>query len=493
MIEWMQKNRNFLVPTLWISAIAFIGSGAVGWGAYKYGGAGADSVATVGDRAITQSDLRVTTANLFNYYNNLFHGHFTKEMAKQMHLQQQALQKLVDDNLLLNYADELGITVLDDEIIKEYTSIDAFKVDGKFSKSRVEQILRSQGITKKEFENQIKKGIILKKLNTLLKMKATPLEEESIFAGKNLKNHIIIKKLPLDLAKVKIDEDELKRYWQAHKAEFKTPLSYTIEAIEIDASKTEVDETKLKPFYEENRLKFKDSNGKIKSFEDAKDEVKKLFQKKIAKKEALKSYLSLKKGKLKAQKSITVDASNAPFDFSKLKDLKSGSYIKALETKEGWLTGRVKSVNLPSPKRYEDAKEEAHNRLKHQKGIDELKKEAKAILKNGIKDGDDLGLLNASDTKKITKLSPAESQKLLQSAFSSSDKNGLFATGEGVIAYEIKDQKLLDQDALKKERALLGKNIEDLKSDSINSGLIRLLRKRYEIKQLVKFTNKKEG
>jgi len=199
------------------------------------------------------------------------------------------------------------------------------------------------------------------------------------------------------------------------------------------------------------------------------------------------------RAKIKAQKSITVDASNAAFDFSKLRDLKSGSYIKALETKTGWLTGRVKSVNLPSPKSYEDAKEEAQNRLKHKKGMDELKKEANTLLKNGIKDGDDLGLLSASDTKKITKLSPIESQKLLQSAFSSANKSGLFTTADAVIVYEIKDQKLLDQKALAKERDLLSKNIEALKSDSINSALIKLLRKRYEIKQLVKFTNKKEG
>ncbi len=493
MIDWMQKNRKFLVPTLWISAIAFIGSGAVGWGAYKYGGSGADTIATVGDREITHSDLQASVNNIYNYYNNLFGGKFTKEMAAKMHINEQALQKLVNDNLLLNYADELGITALDDEIIKEYTSIDAFKVDGKFSKSRVEQLLRSQGINKKEFEKQIKKSIILRKLMKLLAMPASELESESIYAGKNLKNHLIIKKLTLDPSTVKVSDEELKKFWEAHKDMFKTPLSYTLDTIKVSASDIAVDDKELLPFYNENRLKFRNADGKVRTFEDAKEDVKKAFAQKKAKTLTLKKYLQYKKGKLQATDTITVDASNAPFDLRKLAKLKSGSYIKAIETKDGWITGKVKSINLPKDKSFEEAKDEALKAFKFQKGLKELEEKAKNELQNGISDGTDLGFLSANETSKIKDLSQEEANMLLKAVFTNKKEKDIVKTNNGVIAYEIKEQKLLDSDALNKEKSLLEKNIKALKSDSISQGLIQKLRKKYEIKQLVKITNKKEG
>ena len=52
MITWMQKHKKYLVITIWISTIAFVGAGFVGWGAYKFGAA-ADAIATVGETKVT--------------------------------------------------------------------------------------------------------------------------------------------------------------------------------------------------------------------------------------------------------------------------------------------------------------------------------------------------------------------------------------------------------------------------------------------------------
>ena len=49
MITWMQKHKKYLVITIWISTIAFVGAGFVGWGAYDFNKSRATSVAKVGD------------------------------------------------------------------------------------------------------------------------------------------------------------------------------------------------------------------------------------------------------------------------------------------------------------------------------------------------------------------------------------------------------------------------------------------------------------
>ena len=73
MITWMQRHRKYLVITIWISTIAFIGAGFVGWGEYKYGDK-AGAVAKVGTITITQEELQKSYSTLFNQYNQMFQG-----------------------------------------------------------------------------------------------------------------------------------------------------------------------------------------------------------------------------------------------------------------------------------------------------------------------------------------------------------------------------------------------------------------------------------
>ncbi|WP_416829360.1 SurA N-terminal domain-containing protein, partial [Helicobacter ganmani] len=47
MIGWMQKHKKYLIITIWISTIAFVGAGFVGWGSYSFSST-SNAVAVVG-------------------------------------------------------------------------------------------------------------------------------------------------------------------------------------------------------------------------------------------------------------------------------------------------------------------------------------------------------------------------------------------------------------------------------------------------------------
>ena len=493
MISWMQKNRKYLVVTIWVSTIAFIGSGAVGWGAYKYGGIGSDSVAKVGDIEIKNSELNIATNNIFNYYNNMFGGKLTKAQAQKMHIQEQALSQLESEALLLNYAKDLGITALDSEIIKEYSSIKAFWVDGKFSKSRLTQILRAQGVSKKDFENEIKKSVILKKLKEALNLPVTDLEKESLFAGKDLLQDIEIKSIDIDDNSIDIKEKELKDFWQKNKNRYLSKLNYKIDAIFTKSSDLKIDDKELKDFYTKNRLKFKKEDGKIKSFDEAKDEVIKEYRLKNSRKNALKNYLALKKGEIKPQKEIDIFEDNKSVDFTKLKTLKSGEYIKALKFNDEWISGKISQINKPSALPFEQAKEYAKKDLILKKEKELLQTKANKALKSDLKDMKDLGYLSIADGSKIKDLSPLVAQKLLQKVFTTNSKKGYIVSGRSAIIFNVINQKLFDENSFKTESDKLTKNVKALKKDMIQTGLKRFLKTKYDIKQFVKFTNKKEG
>ncbi len=484
----MQTHRKYLVPTIWISTLAFIGAGFVGWGAYDYGNNKSDTVALVGDREITMNELQTTYNNVFGYYNQLFGGQLTKEKAAQLHLQDIALNKLTDDALLLNYADSLGISAMDEEVIEEYTSTPAFQVKGVFSKERYQQVLRAQSINQKVFEDNLRKGIILKKLRTALKLPVTPLESEATFAASSLEDHLIIKKITQSLDDISLSEEQIKAAWEKSKSNYLSPTTYTLETIKVNYQDFSATPEEVENYYKEKKYQFKDKDGKILALEKAKDAVTKAVQMKKAKTAVLKKYLAFKKGEIKAEKTINVAENNTSFPIADLKSTHPGEYIKAIYLSDGYITAKVDAIQTPKPLAYEDAKAKVTSRLRQEEGLKLLEGKAKEATKNLV-DGEDIGFVSIKDVEKIKSLQPPEAAQLLRHVFTTAEKNGYLLLGTSAIVYQVKDQKLFDQTRFKEEKEKLSKRADALKNNSLERGLIETLKQRYNIQSFMK----KEG
>ena len=89
MITWMQRHKKWLVITIWISTIAFVGAGFVGWGSYDYGKS-STNVGIVGSKEIKIADLQSEYNSLYSQYQNAFGETFNQEMAKQFKLEDAA-------------------------------------------------------------------------------------------------------------------------------------------------------------------------------------------------------------------------------------------------------------------------------------------------------------------------------------------------------------------------------------------------------------------
>lgn len=92
MITWMQRHKKWLVITIWISTIAFVGAGFVGWGSYDYGSKGG-VVATVGNKEVTVEEYQQEYSNLYGEYSRMFGPMFSKELAQQLRLEDIAFKK----------------------------------------------------------------------------------------------------------------------------------------------------------------------------------------------------------------------------------------------------------------------------------------------------------------------------------------------------------------------------------------------------------------
>ena len=488
MITWMQKHRKYLVITIWISTIAFIGAGFVGWGQFDLNMDRSKSIAKVGDRVVTIREFQLTYSNIYNYYNRMFKGQLTKEKAKELGIENQVYITLINNALLLNYADELGLLVTDDEVKEALKNNNNFKKEGKFSKEIYYRVLKSIGMKPKEYEESLRKELLLTKLNKFLKTPTTKLEIETIASALTMQDkleYMIIEKKESDL---NISENILKAYWEKHKNNYMTKKSYSLDTVDFYAKDINItDEAKLKDFYQKNRLNYKDKNGKIKSFKLAKREVEQDYKLKKARHQALMSFAKFKKGKIETTSKIVIfdrDENVTQKEIAKIRKAKKGDFIKPIKLKDRYIISKLTSINNPRPMDFEAAREMALQDLKSSLIKKELEKEAKNLLPKFKGEVSDF----VSREDSLKGLNRFEAMSFLDFVFKNPYSRGykiLVGSNKAVI-YRIIDQKISDKKRLKELEPFIKSNIAKIKSSEINKNLISLLKKKYKIESYYK-------
>ncbi len=485
MISWMQKHRKYLVVTIWISTIAFVGAGFVGWGAYKFGGSSGGAIAKIGNIEVTNKDLQDKYSKIYNYYNQMMGGRLTKEKAKNLKLQDIAINQLFNDTLLLNYAKDLGLIASDKEVLQEIADIPAFQVDGKFSQSRFNSILQSLQTKTKEFKKSIKNTLTIQKLFKALSLNNTPLEEKTLFSALYLQDKLKVKITTDKAIDLKISDDEIKKYWETNKQKYKSQTKYQIDLVKINASTLNPSEEEIKSFYESKKFLFKGSDGKILPLDKAKEAVKKKVALKLAKKEILKKYLKFKNGKIKAQETKTLTANSLEIPMSKIVKAKVGEYIRAIETKDGYVCAKLKNIDSPHVLKFNEAKEFAKQDLTSIKKEEALKE----LAKNNAKDfagAKDIDFITRDDVKKLDFLSRPEAVEFLNYLFSNPAHTGYYIFSNKVVSYKVVNQKLFDKALFEKNKKKIANGVKNIKQRALQDTLIKKLKQTYKIEKYYK-------
>jgi peptidyl-prolyl cis-trans isomerase D len=450
MISWMQKHNRYLVWTIWIATIAFIGAGFVGWGSYKFG-AGAGSVAKVGDIEIKQSKLNMVYSNLYNQYNQMLQGQLDEKKAKEMGLVQQAFATIATQAKLLNYAKDMGVIVSDDEVAKALESIKGFQnKQGVFDKKVYEMYLKSQRLKAKTFEETLREELTITKLLDLLHVPALPLETETIGASVNIADKIGYTVLTPNDINITEDDTALKTFWEAHKNEFKTPKTYTFAIVWTDSEETPVTKDEIKSFYDMNSFNYTNAQGKQLSFDAAKAQVTKDLKLKKTKKRAQKAYIAFKKGKRNNDEMLVLPIGDTKLSkavWDEVQQKNEGEILKPKIVGDRYATVKIVKIEAPKVMTFAQAKPQVE--ILYQ--ADARKKALFALAEKTLKNIDkshqkttDFMRLDHFDN--LDKLNSQESLQFLQKLFTSSKEKGMINVSNKVVVYTIVAQKLLPVD-----------------------------------------------
>ncbi len=484
MITWMQRHKKYLVVTIWISVIAFVGAGFVGWGAYDFNSDRASAIAKVGDRKITVQEYQLAYANYYNFYNNTLGGTLTQEKADKMGLEKLVIQSIINETLILAYADEIGLRTTDAEVKKALASDTAFQKNGVFDKETYYRVIKQSQLKPKDYETGLKKQILLTKVQKILKLKPTDSERELFISSMFMKDRLSVDVIYLDSSEAIVNEKDIKKYWDEHKTNYLTEKSYDLNTITIALSLAPIDEEALKTFYQEKRHNYKAADGKILSLNDARADVEKDYRLKLSKREALETYLLFKKSQMNATGTKNVKISATDFPVDKLTSAKTGQVLKPIKTKDGYIVVKIKSINNPQPKTYENAKPTILAQLQADKKTSALKKKAESRL--GIFRGKDIGFVSRDSKIKIPGLNAAESLEFINFVFDNNKIRNFKIIGEKAVLYQILEQNLLSNNKAEKYATLVNDTISQMKQTEINQNLVVNLKKRYDIEQYYK-------
>ena len=479
MITWMQRHKKYLIITIWISTIAFVGAGFVGWGQYSYGDK-AGAVAKVGSVEITMGELQKSYSNLYNQYSQMFQGDFDEEKAKSFGLQSQALKHLTQQALILNLAKSYDLEVNNAELLAEIRTQKYFFKDGVFNKEMYKQTLLRNNLILKEYEADVKKELLIKKTLSLLPISEKESELKILDTLISIADKINYKVLNPSQIIINTSDEVLKPFWEAKQHSFMTEVSYDVKFItQVNISK-EYNEAELSQYYNDNKTHFKDAEGKILALENAKEKIKEELNAKETKKEALRSYIAYKKGKLENAdiKTATISASANPFNsdiLAKISKLTPVSpFLKPVLINNEYITFELIKTNPSQPKSFAEAKSEVltiYTKEQKEMKLLELAKNSVSTFK-----GETTDFITGADVEQLTNLSTVDSKEFLTALFSTQEKRGFVPLESGnIVMYNILEQKLLNKTNTKDNNPIVR-----LKSAMFNEGLVKKLQNKYK-------------
>ena len=439
MITWMQRHKKWLVITIWISTIAFVGAGFVGWGSYDMGSTGG-KIGSVGDKEIEVRDVQNEYSKLYNQYEQMFGASFNNEMAKKLNLQSLAYNNVIQKYLLLNLADEYGLEATDKEIAKALVQYEAFLKDGKFNKEQYIKALKTNRTNPSAFEEDLKKNINIQKLTQVLSQEV----------NQNALN---------DIAKLFFAEDKI-----------------AISIIKSDDIKLNYNNSDIKQFFEKNKENYKT----IKQYKLlAKSIAFNEEDKKASKKEALKAYLNAKKGKIKLENTIYVDETTTNFnqeDLTKIFKAKNGDFIKPIKTNNSYVVLQLIETIEPQIQKFEAVKTKVKDDF-----LSQLKQKQLNLLKEQqIKNfnGKEIGYVSKNLNTPIKGLSKEETSKFVNELFNSKEQISSVDFDNKIVVFKILDSRLAKSS---KDAHYLKENINQILNNEIFTSLIKQLELKYKI------------
>jgi peptidyl-prolyl cis-trans isomerase D len=266
MLKSMRKNLKSLSPILWAVVAAFIISIFAVWGGAGRLGESRDpnTIATVGKVKIPTdtyvSNLRQRIESLQRQFKEL-----NSNFIQQMNLPQQVLEQIIQQELLLQIAEDMKLEASNDELRVKIKGYPVFQKEGQFiGFEEYKRILEWNRISLADFEDNLKKEILMEKAIKLLTAGVAFTQGELWENYKNTNESVKMEFVPIEIKNIPVKEEfsleEKQAYFEKNKADYTIPekreADYVFFNIEDFKKEVELTDPEIKKYYDDNQSQF---------------------------------------------------------------------------------------------------------------------------------------------------------------------------------------------------------------------------------------------
>ncbi len=195
--------------------------------------------AKVNDVEITPSELQMAYLNQRERMQQMLGDAFKPGLIEERQLKQQALESLISRQLILQAAQNGGLTISDQLLAARIHAIPAFQKEGKFDAELYRTLLARQGKTPAQFEQEMRLMLTTEQLTNGLSetVFVTDAELRRIFSLQQQKRSFSYLRIPADTFKAEIEPDEkaIEAYYSANAQRFTTPQRVRLSYLRLNA------------------------------------------------------------------------------------------------------------------------------------------------------------------------------------------------------------------------------------------------------------------
>jgi len=236
-LEAIRKHAKGWLAKVILALIA-ITFALFGVDSYMKGDKSGGMVAEVGDVGVSREELTREIQAQNDRMRETLGPAFDPAVTETAAFRKQVLDSLIERKALLQEAQKLKFLAPDAYIASVLRQIPAFQQDGAFSQQRYEAVLRQNGRSPAQFENELRQAFMLEAITSPVSLAAFPSSTSLTQIARLVaqQREIAWVDLPASsvASQIKVTSADVERYYAASKAEFTEPEQIRAEYLVLD-------------------------------------------------------------------------------------------------------------------------------------------------------------------------------------------------------------------------------------------------------------------
>ncbi len=373
-------NHVVLKIILGLIIVSFILTGV---GNYLIGGNN-NYAAKVNGQEISRSQFENAVAAERNRLQQR-HGERFSELASNeaymKSMRQQVLSRLIDEALLDQYAQHLGLGISDEQVKKAIFSTQAFQNNGKFDNARYNALVNQMGMTADQYAQALRNQLTSQQLINAVAGTDFMLKGETDELAALVAQQRMVRTATLDvnaLAQQQTASDqEIASYYEQNKNSFIAPEQFRVSYIKLDAASMQqnASDEEIQSYYDQHQDQFTQPQRnrysviQTKTEDDAKavlEQLSKGADFAALAKEKSADIISARNGGDMGW----LEDSTTPDELKKAGLKEKGQLSGVIKSSVGFLVVRLDDVQPAQIKPFNDVRDELAAKVKQEKGLD---------------------------------------------------------------------------------------------------------------------------